>query len=369
MRKKSFALLIFMLGVSICACGSVLFTLIFEDIGSRLLSPGRDPAGEGAQLVSADELAAQGRIAFEQGGAVYELNTDGSDSARTIPGRTIPGGGGCGEPAWSPDGTRLSFICSSSVMVVHAGDSQRINLGEGTDRPRWSPDGDYLAFAHYDNEWAIYTVRTDGTERIRIATYHITGRTFGTDAPYSYDWAPDSTRLIITQPDLVIVKRDGSDAISFPLPRGLGYSTDPAWSPDGERIAFAAVRGDNKDIYLINPDGSNLTRLTTYWEDDSAPRWSPDGERIAFQRSSGSRPEFWDLLVMDADGSNLQRLTSSLYSIVPRGFSWSADGTWLAFDGNKYGDDTTGIFVIAADGSQMARLTETGCCPDWQPER
>ena len=81
---------------------------------------------------------------------------------------------------------------------------------------------------------------------------------------------------------------------------------EPVWSPDGTRIAFESFREGNGDIYVMNADGSGLTRLTSDPALDSSPSWSPDGTRIAFE---SSREGNINIYVIDADGSNLARLT------------------------------------------------------------
>jgi len=90
------------------------------------------------------------------------------------------------------------------------------------------------------------------------------------------------------------------------------FSYDPAWSPAGGPIAFVA-RGENDEIYVINADGSNLRRLTqNTWEWDKHPSWSPDGKQIVFwsNRDTGRR-QLW---IMNADGSNPRRMLSSAFN-------------------------------------------------------
>jgi TolB protein len=90
------------------------------------------------------------------------------------------------------------------------------------------------------------------------------------------------------------------------------FSYDPAWSPVGDSIVFVA-RGENDEIYVINADGSNLRRLTSNtWEWDKHPSWSPDGKQIVFwsNRDTGRR-QLW---IMNADGSNQRLLLSSPYN-------------------------------------------------------
>ncbi len=74
-----------------------------------------------------------------------------------------------------------------------------------------------------------------------------------------------------------------------------------------ERIAFHSDRDGNPEIYVMDADGSNVTRLTNDPADDGFPTWSPDGSRIAFFSDRDGNPEIY---VMDADGSNVTRLTN-----------------------------------------------------------
>ena len=129
-----------------------------------------------------------------------------------------------------------------------------------------------------------------------------------------------------------------------------GYDGAPAWSPDGQRIAF--VRGDG--IHVMNADGSDAVRLTT--GDDNDPAWSPDGRRIAFVRGD-------DIHVMNADGSDAVRLTRSGDDNSP---AWSPDGRRIAF---ARGDNVDDIHVMNADGSGVERLTRSGgWYPAWSPD-
>ena len=90
-----------------------------------------------------------------------------------------------------------------------------------------------------------------------------------------------------------------------------GEDSNPAWSPDGTRIAFQSYRDGDWDIYVMGTDGGNVQQLTDDPYRDREPAWSPDGTRIAFSRTSGTFD--WDIYVMDADGGNVQRLTYAEY--------------------------------------------------------
>ena len=121
-------------------------------------------------------------------------------------------------------------------------------------------------------------------------------------------------------------------------------------SPDG-RIAF-----DNfDDVWTINPDGTDLTRLTNSPEPEFDPSWSPDGTQIAFRSERSGEPEIW---VMKADGTGQRRLTAGLSP------AWSPDGSLIAFSGRA------GLSVIRPDGTGLRVLphTEGGEYPSWSPD-
>jgi hypothetical protein len=135
---------------------------------------------------------------------------------------------------------------------------------------------------------------------------------------------------------------------------------EPAWSPDGTRMALAGrtcpgTFCDPSDIYVISADGTGLTQLTHGAGNDVSPAWSPDGERIAFIRTADSFSGF-ALYVMNADGSDETHLADGAASPA-----WSPDGTEIAFSG------LGGIYTIAPDGSSQ-RFVSDGIDPDWSPD-
>ena len=85
---------------------------------------------------------------------------------------------------------------------------------------------------------------------------------------------------------------------------------NPAWSPDGKRIAFTSSRAGNQEIYVMDADGGNQRNLTNNPRHDDNPSWSPDGKWIAFVRAGRNR----EIYVMDADGGNQQNLTNNPFS-------------------------------------------------------
>jgi Tol biopolymer transport system component len=129
--------------------------------------------------------------------------------------------------------------------------------------------------------------------------------------------------------------------------------------PHNGKIAFSSNRGgsDQYDIYTVEPEGSNLSRLTnsTHWE--TRPIWSPDGTEMAFSDDRGDV----GIPVMSADGSNLRYITTdpNITGSVSFFPTWSPDGTKLAFSSGNPPDAIFDIYTIDLDGSNQINLTKT----------
>lgn len=146
---------------------------------------------------------------------------------------------------------------------------------------------------------------------------------------------------------------------------GVAFQTEPAWSPDGSRIAFASAREGSFDIYVMNADGTGAERLTTSDAQDHNPSWSPDGTRIAFSRSSDGG-KVW---LMNADGTGVRRLTGELAEEGEP--SWSPDGRWIAYTHRSPGSDVREIWLARPDGSGRRGVTDLrgqSYAPSWAPD-
>ena len=164
-------------------------------------------------------------------------------------------------------------------------------------------------------------------------------------------------------------------------------NSGPSWSPDGKRIAFSSRQAlpvrhnpffENHhgvaphDIYVMDADGENRKRLTDHPRYDISPSWSPDGRRIAFASERGGP---MGIHVMDTDGGNPQRLTHNPFD--EREPSWSADGKRIVFSARRkehfrgHFGLTYEIYVMDADGGNEQRLTENRVedkHPSWSPD-
>ena len=129
-----------------------------------------------------------------------------------------------------------------------------------------------------------------------------------------------------------------------------------ALSPDGRTVVFRSRRQGNDSLYLIDFDGANLRRLTAPTTDggDSWPSWSPDGEEVIFASDRAFPMD--DIWVIGVDGSGLRQLTNfgENASIWP---AYSPDGRQIAFVSNRDTGDALELYVMAADGSDVERLT------------
>ena len=147
------------------------------------------------------------------------------------------------------------------------------------------------------------------------------------------------------------------------------WNTDPAWSPDGTRIAYVSTRDGETDIYVMEVASGAVTRLTHDPSWNGNPTWSPDGEWIMFDSSrdgTNSAPDnnFRNLFVVRANGTDLRRVTGAHgYNGAP---SWSPDGKRIGFTSNR--DDLYHLFVMNIDGSDVRSLAPVGHLVRWSAD-
>ncbi len=214
-----------------------------------------------------------------------------------------------------------------------------------------------------ESHWSIYVMDSDGSNRTRLAV----GQSGFLSAP---TWAPDGSAVAFVSdqdgnPNIWVMRLDGGEPVNLTQHDAKDHS--PAWSPDGEWIAFASVRDSLYwELYIMQPDGSDVQRLT-WWEDasDLSPSWSPDGTRLAF---ASKRDGNWEIYTMDRDGGNLIRLTDQEADDTSP--AWSPDGSRIAFASTR--DGYAEIYVMPIVGGEAVNISNAPFSsehsPTWSPD-
>jgi Tol biopolymer transport system component len=219
----------------------------------------------------------------------------------------------------------------------------------------------------------IYSMNADGSDVIRLTTH-----ANGEEDPA---WSPDGTKIAFGASrgegaGIYTMNADGTTQVKV-SPGTLGYPAGrPSWSPDGTQIVFQAMRGggESVELYAFNADGSGtLRRLTLNAVDEWAPAWSPDGTKIAFHRFVSDPPCSnycnFEIFVMNSDGTGHTRLTFDIGGArQDTDPDWSPDGSKLTFQ--SLGDSDSGVQVMDADGSGRTGFSPaaSGYWPAWSPD-
>jgi Tol biopolymer transport system component len=225
-------------------------------------------------------------------------------------------------------------------------------------QPSMSPQG-HLAFtSDRGGDFDIYVKRRGG-ETVQV-----------TDHPasdYEPAWSVEGERIAFVSertgnPDIFVAL---TEARASPARITLSPAVDinPAWSPEGIRLAFASNRKGNYDIWFLDL-GRKPKRLTRNDAADFDPAWSPDGRQVAFTRRTSAGN--YDIFVIDADGGGLTRLTNSPAEDAEP--NWSPTGEQIAFVSDRDGDYE--IYVMNADGTRKRNFSQDpktlDLAPDWQ---
>ena len=256
--------------------------------------------------------------------------------------------------AWLARALAIGGIALAS-MSVGCGDVDGPAADEQTDPRLDAPFDARIAFTSTrEGQQHIYVATVDGSQIRRLAR------------GARPTWSPDGRWIAFTASngnigELRVIGVDGSGERVVASPAGMS-----AWSPDGTKIVFS---GDpyfgTAGLFVVNPDGSGLTRLLSAdFEDPPGnwlgyPAWSPDGKSIAFMRENNSM--WWPIYVVNADGSSPRMLEADGRLLEP---SWSPDGTMMAV-----GHLNLRIATMNADGSGLQLYPHAlAFNPDWSPD-
>ena len=233
------------------------------------------------------------------------------------------------------------------LHCVTAG-SQPTNLHHAGISPAWSPDGAQIAFlAVRTGGYALRIINADGSG----------GRDVASAGGMPLAWSADATKIAFTRDQRVRVVNlaDGVET-------DLGNGIDPAWSPDGTEIAFSSNRSGDYELYVMDADGSDVRRLTNSTGPDWQPTWAPDGTQLAFVSTrGGDQGRIWRVAATGGapvfvagpppdHGGDLA---------TPR---WSPDGTTIAYAAGAQ------ILTVPVMGGTPSELTRSSANQglDWQ---
>ena len=313
---------------------------------------GLDVAPDGASVVYArrENIAAPYQV------VVASLTTG---EARPL---THPETGMLGDvdPLFARDGRAVYFARSVNEttkdlysLPIEGGDPRRLTFdNRKINGLTWSPGGNALLFTSTrSGTYRVWEVDPDGGVPRLVS--------LGTEDVQQPSSAPDVGYIVYEQwMHRAQLRRIGLDdraeTEAADNARSTRWDANPAWSPDGDRIAFTSNRGGPQGIWVSERDGGSalkVAELAGAYVDH--PAWSPDGEAIAFDASPDGRTAIY---VVAADGGVPQRLTHG--SGDSRNPAWSKDGEWLYFESNASG--TWQVHAQAVRGGEPRRITTDG---------
>ena len=254
-------------------------------------------------------VLAAGKIAFssnrEESFDIYIMDEDGRNIENITEHPAADSG-----PSWSPDGSmivfRRSLFGKYGIYIVRVDEGDLTQVTNGADYfPLFSPDGTKIALIEtkvIDPDFLLSVVDINGENKNRLRILHSLN-----DRPHT--WSPDGKKIAFCDSgNVYIVDVDSGnwEKITCTAPDGTEIcAVDIDWSPEGGKLAIAAI-GDTQGIWIANCDGSDARRITEHR--DRCPEWSPNGTKIAFHSLRGGNQ---DIYIMDSDGQNITRLTEN----------------------------------------------------------
>jgi TolB protein len=230
-------------------------------------------------------------------------------------------------PRWSPDASTLAFTCFAAYRGVPTPQICLFSLITGkpmafprfagtNSSPAFSPDGSKIIFSSsMQGNPELFVADANGGRPKRL--------TFATGANTSAAWNPKTGQTVAFVsdrsgiPQLYLMDADGSNIAKVDLP-DMGYVIDPAWSPNGQLLAFSWRRPTgNYDLYLMDVASRKIVELTRDAGRNERPSWAADGRHIVFESTRGGSRQIWTML---ADGSQVRQLTTAGHNESP---NWS----------------------------------------------
>jgi TolB protein len=219
-------------------------------------------------------------------------------------------------PAWTPDAKTIAFTSfrdggGAHIFSVDVASHQikpLVLMGDFATGAAWAPDGTKFLFsASMEDNTDVFVSQADGSAGRRLTDAR------GIDI--SASWSPDQKRIAFVSeragsPQIYTMQADGTDVRRLTFQGN--YNQEPAWSPKGDLIAFSG-RDEHRvfDLYTVDVQSGKVARLTQSQGTNEKPAWSPNGRYILFSSTRGGKRQLW---VMQPDGSNPRQVTSEKLS-------------------------------------------------------
>ena len=286
---------------------------------------------------------------------IWIMNADGSRARFLVDGSN---------PQWSPDGTRIAYMADGEPrgrqifvrwMDAEGATSQVTRVTEAPSSLEWSPDGRHIAFnknVPYRSSWRVsLPPRPQGAQWVEdplvVDRMHYRRERQG--------YTPQAYQHIF------VVSAEGGAPRQ--VTSGDWNHGSPSWTPDGRSILFTSLRVENaeyrwreSEIYSVDVSSGDIAQLSDYKGQKGTPVVSPNGRLVAFSGAPWSRDTYRerDLYVMNIDGSNLRPLTREL-DRSPSDITWTDDNRGLYFTANNQG--TRNLHHVSVDGN-LRQVTE-----------
>jgi Tol biopolymer transport system component len=297
-------------------------------------------SGQGIILERQSMSGDGSKIAFmgyvDNASRIFVINTDGTELTDLTNDTEFNNAGYIGQPCISGDGSKIAFQYDDGggweIFMINTDGTELVQLTDspntgsvGSSNPSISDDGSKIAFFHVDFSTynrGIFVINSDGTRMKQLT------ENFDRD----FTMSGDGTKIAFLGGDdfdfqYFVINSDGTELRKLTQNtneyQDINYNANPPYAPsisdDGSKIAFEGYVGSDREIFIINSDGTGLKQLTDNDEDDWAPAISGDGSRIAFQRTEyqkmtsnpdAIKPIKPQVYVINSDGTGLAQLTN-----------------------------------------------------------